>query len=31
MEADPAKLRGLLWYAWNEFNAIRARSGALSK
>ena len=28
METDPAKLRGLLWYAWAEFNAIRARSGA---
>jgi len=28
MQADPAKLRGLLWYAWHEFNAIRARSGA---
>ena len=28
MENDPAKLRGLLWYAWSEFNAIRARSGA---
>lgn len=23
-----AKLRGLLWYAWHEFNAIRARDGA---
>lgn len=22
------KLRGLLWFAWYEFNAIRARSGA---
>lgn len=22
------RLRGLLWYAWHEFNAIRARSGA---
>ena len=25
---DNAKLRGLLWYAWHEFNAIRARDGA---
>ena len=23
-----AQLRGLLWFAWHEFNAIRARSGA---
>lgn len=23
-----ARLRGLLWYAWHEFNAIRARDGA---
>ena len=22
------RLRGLLWYAWHEFNAIRARDGA---
>lgn len=26
MEED--RLRGLLWFAWHEFNAIRARSGA---
>lgn len=25
---ENAKLRGLLWYAWNEFNLIRARDGA---
>lgn len=28
LEAENAELRGLLWYAWSEFNAIRARSGA---
>lgn len=28
MEHDAARLRGLLWYAYHEFNAIRARSGA---
>lgn len=22
------RLNGLLWFAWHEFNAIRARSGA---
>ena len=27
-QAEIERLRGLLWYAWNEFNAIRARSGA---
>ena len=27
-EDDAAILRGLLWHAWYEFNAIRARSGA---
>jgi hypothetical protein len=26
--ADIAKLRGLLWFAWNEANSIRAASGA---
>lgn len=26
--ADIKRLRGLLWYAWREFNAIRARDGA---
>jgi len=26
--ADRTKLRGLMWFAWSEFNAIRARSGA---
>ncbi len=26
--AECERLRGLLWYAWHEFNAIRARSGA---
>ena len=26
--AEIERLRGLLWYAWHEFNAIRARSGA---
>ena len=26
-DADLAHLRGLLWYAWYEMNAIRARSG----
>lgn len=25
---DNEKLRGLLWFAWYEFNAINARSGA---
>jgi len=25
--AECERLRGLLWYAWHEFNAIRARSG----
>lgn len=25
---ENARLRGLLWYAWHEFNAIRARDGA---
>lgn len=25
---ESAKLRGLLWFAWHEFNAIRARHGA---
>lgn len=25
---ENARLRGLLWYAWHEFNAISARSGA---
>jgi len=28
IKAENERLRGLLWYAWNEFNAIRARSGA---
>lgn len=29
MSADEnRRLRGLLWYAWHEFNAIRARHGA---
>lgn len=28
LRADVERLRGLLWYAWSEFNAIRARSGA---
>lgn len=28
LEAENLKLRGLLWYAWYEFNAIRARDGA---
>ena len=27
-DARIAELRGLLWYAWHEFNAIRARDGA---
>lgn len=28
-EAEEAKrLRGLLWFAWHEFNAIRARDGS---
>lgn len=22
------RLKGLLWFAWSEFNAVRARSGA---
>jgi hypothetical protein len=26
--AEIEMLRGLMWYAWHEFNAIRARSGA---
>ena len=26
--AEIERLRGLTWYAWHEFNAIRARSGA---
>lgn len=25
---EAARLRGLLWFAWREFNAIRARDGA---
>ena len=25
---ERTRLRGLLWFAWNEMNAIRARSGA---
>lgn len=25
---EEGKLKGLLWFAWHEFNAIRARSGA---
>lgn len=25
---ENSKLRGLLWFAWFEFNAIRARHGA---
>ncbi len=28
LEKEVEKLRGLLWYAWNEFNTIRARDGA---
>ncbi|WDR03657.1 hypothetical protein PSQ19_06190 [Devosia algicola] len=28
LAAREAQIRGLLWFAWNEFNAIRARSGA---
>ena len=28
LEADNARLRGLLWFAWNEFNSIRARDGS---
>ena len=28
LAAEVVELRGLLWYAWREFNAIRARSGA---
>lgn len=28
LRAEVERLRGLLWYAWNEFSAIRARSGA---
>ena len=28
LRAEVERLRGLLWYAWSEFNAIRARSGA---
>jgi len=28
MEHDASRLRGLLWYAYHEFNAIKARSGA---
>ena len=28
LRAEIERLRGLLWYAWSEFNAIRARSGA---
>jgi len=28
MEHDVKRLRGLLWFAYHEFNAIRARSGA---
>jgi len=28
LAAERERLRGLLWYAWHEFNAIRARSGA---
>ena len=28
LKAENERLRGLLWYAWNEFNAISARSGA---
>lgn len=27
-DAEIARLRGLLWHAWYEFNAIRARSGS---
>ena len=26
--AEVERLRGLLWYAWSEFNTIRARDGA---
>lgn len=26
-EAEVARLRGLLWFAWHEFNAVRAREG----
>ena len=26
--SDAAYLRGLLWHAYHEFNAVRARSGA---
>lgn len=26
--AEVARLRGLLWFAWREFNAVSARSGA---
>lgn len=28
LEAENERLRGLLWYAWSEFNAVRARSGS---
>ena len=28
LEKDVDHLRGLLWYAWMEFNTIRARDGA---
>lgn len=27
LEAENARLRGLMWHAWHEMNAIRARSG----
>ena len=28
LTAENERMRGLLWYAWHEFNAIRARSGS---
>ena len=28
MTMEEERLKGLLWFAWHEFNAIRARSGA---
>lgn len=28
LAAENERLKGLLWYAWSEFNAIRARHGA---
>ena len=28
LAAENERLRGLMWHAWHEFNAVRARSGA---